>query len=124
MLKTKLTLPSTTRRTEVIERRELIDNPLQVAVQAVRNKNIDLKERIGVANKLTERNAPQSFTMAINGTVDGKNVVVGWGGALNLCSSLTPLFVVGVVCCLLLLFVFSFQHSRREWGHCQFCALS
>ena len=84
MLKTKLTLPSTTRRTEVIERRELIDNPLQVAVQAVRNKNIDLKERIGVANKLTERNAPQSFTMAINGTVDGKNVVVGCGGALNL----------------------------------------
>jgi hypothetical protein len=121
MLKTKLTLPSTTRRTEVIERREVIDNPLQVAVQAVRNKNIDLKERIGVANKLTERNAPQSFTMAINGTVDGKKVLVGWWGggwcgALNLCCSLTLLFLFDVV--------FSFQHSRCEWRHCQFCALS
>ena len=72
MLRTESTLPGTTRRTLVLNRREILSNPLENAVSAVRDKNKDLETRINEADQLTERNATQSFTMAINGTVDGK----------------------------------------------------
>ena len=70
LMRTAETLPTTIRRSEIVEVKEVLFNPLEVAVRTVLDKNNDLKDRIAKANQLTTRSAPQSFTMAINGTVD------------------------------------------------------
>ena len=124
VLRTKDTLPGTTRRTCVMEVREIFLNPLEVAVNTVRDKNADLMIRIDRANLLKERNVPQSYTMAINGTVDGEFVL------LLLLLLLLLLYVLCfVLFCLLLILVipsfllcFFFQHSCGEWWHCKFCS--
>lgn len=70
LMRTAESLPTTIRRSEIKEIKEIMMNPLEVAVRTVRDKNEDLKEKIAQADLLKVRNAPQSFTMAINGTVD------------------------------------------------------
>ena len=69
-LRTEGCFPTVKRRLEVIETTEHYQNPLEVAVITVVDKNNDLKRRIAVAESLEGRTAEQSFTMAINGTVD------------------------------------------------------
>jgi len=69
-MRTEDTFPNVKRRLEVIETTEHYQNPLEVAVITVVDKNEDLKRRIEVAESLEGRTAEQSFTMAINGTVD------------------------------------------------------
>jgi hypothetical protein len=70
LMRTAQSLPTTIRRSEIATVKEVLFNPLEVAVRTVGDKNNDLKERIAQASMLTTRSAPQSFTMAINGTVD------------------------------------------------------
>ena len=69
-MRTEDTFPNVKRRFEVVETTEHYQNPLEVAVITVVDKNEDLKRRIEVAESLEGRTAEQSFTMAINGTVD------------------------------------------------------
>ncbi len=69
-MRTEDTFPNVKRRLEVVETTEHYQNPLEVAVITVVDKNEDLKRRIEVAESLEGRTAEQSFTMAINGTVD------------------------------------------------------
>ena len=66
-LRTAVTLPSTSRRVPVIDSREILQNPLEVAIQTVAEKNADLTKRIDAAQQLTVRSTPQSFSMAIKG---------------------------------------------------------
>ena len=69
-LRTSFRFPGLQRRAEVAGTIEHFQNPLEVAVETVLQKNKDLKRQIAIAEKLDGRTATQSFTMAINGTVD------------------------------------------------------
>jgi hypothetical protein len=69
-LRTRESFPSVCRRSEVTETVEQHQNPLEVAISTVVDKNADLNRHIAVASPLEGRTAQQSFTMAINGTVD------------------------------------------------------
>ena len=143
MLRTQSTLPGTTRRSLVTEVREIYLNPLEVAVNAVRDKNSDLENRINEADQLTERNATQSFTMAINGTVDGTLfvfvlVVVVCCCCCNGCDicfiahSFPSLHVIAscsfllflVAFLMLMLMVMCDDYSCCEWWNCKFHTVS
>ena len=45
-MRTAVPLPTTIRRSEIAETKEIMMNPLEVAVRTVRDKNDDLKEKI------------------------------------------------------------------------------
>ena len=50
LMRTAHTLPTTIRRSEIVEVKEVLFNPLEVAVRTVLDKNNDLKDRIAKAN--------------------------------------------------------------------------
>lgn len=62
--------PTTHRRQIVVERRDVIHNPLETAVVTIRDKNVELKNKIDAMDTLTTRTTDQSFTMMMNGVVD------------------------------------------------------
>mmetsp|Transcript_37674 Transcript_37674/g.61333 ORF Transcript_37674/g.61333 Transcript_37674/m.61333 type:complete len:1805 (-) Transcript_37674:866-6280(-) len=69
-LKVELAFPGLSRRSRVCS--ELIHcvDPLRIAVQAIHEKNCDLKEKILFYTGQTTRNSDQSFTMLLSGVVD------------------------------------------------------
>jgi hypothetical protein len=68
--RTQRCFPSTQRRILCVETSSVFRNPIEMAIETMEGKNIELEAKLAIMETLPDGGADQSYTMALNGVVD------------------------------------------------------